>query len=127
MSKRFMWIGAVILVVLASLIGCSRPNLYSGKSSYWNIECSVNEPANVKKYSITYIGEDRLPVSDVQYTFKNSSNFQESGQHKGPTEKLKISGKATLSAPYVNEGSMAVQIRWNDKEETVTLTKQPKE
>jgi hypothetical protein len=118
-----IFIVSVLVIGLLGLIGCSRPTEFKGESKTWSVTCSVDQSANVKTFQIRYIGQDSEPNSHYSYSFKDSKNFQGSGEGKGTLEKLRISGKSIKDTPYINEDSFTLYIKWNDKEESIRIVK----
>jgi hypothetical protein len=116
-------IGLILLFGLAGLAGCSESMQYSGKSNEWSVECSISPSSKQKTYAIKYIGKGNQPVSNVQYSFENSSNFKYKGNSGSPSKDLRISGKSTLDSPYVKEDGFTLHIKWNNTEEEIQLVK----
>ncbi|TXK85027.1 hypothetical protein [Paenibacillus sp. N3.4] len=117
------WIVGLMIISLLGMIGCSKPIEYTGKTDDWRVECSVSPTDHVKAYVITYIGKDSLTVKNVSYSFMHSENFNYSGNSETSSKNLKISGKSTLEKPYVDEDSFTLHMKWNDKEDTISLVK----
>jgi hypothetical protein len=116
-------IGLILLFSLAALTGCAKSMQYTGKSNAWSVECSINPTSKQKTYAIKYIGKGNQPVSNVQYSFENSSNFKYKGNGGSPSKNLRISGKSTLDSPYVKENGFTLYIKWNNTEEEIQLVK----
>ncbi|WP_248924934.1 hypothetical protein [Paenibacillus hamazuiensis] len=108
---------------LFGLLGCSKAVEYSGESMSWSVECSIHPSANEKSYVIRYIGDAGQNIDTVSYSFESSHNFRAKGESKPQSTSLKIGGKSNLDAPYKEEAGFTLRMKWNDKEETIQLTK----
>ncbi|NEW08344.1 hypothetical protein GK047_20305 [Paenibacillus sp. SYP-B3998] len=117
------WIVSLILLSLIGLIGCSKPIDFNGQNQSWRVDCSLDRSANEKAFVIKYIGKESKSVENVSYSFVNSKNFKFSGKSETHSSNLKISGKSTLDTPYVEEDRFTLSIKWNDKEEEISLVK----
>lgn len=117
------WIVGIMLVSILGLMGCSKPIEFTGKTEDWLVECSVHPSNHAKAFTITYVGKDSQSVKDVSYSFINSENFNQSGKSETSSKNLKMSGKSTEQTPYVDEDGFDLQIKWNDKEDTINVVK----
>ncbi|MCY9656936.1 hypothetical protein P5G65_11805 [Paenibacillus chondroitinus] len=117
------WFVGLICASLLGLIGCSKTIEFTGKTEDWQVECSVHPSDHVKAYTIAYIGKDSQAVENVSYSFMNSKNFNQSGTSETSSKNLKMSGKSTEETPYTDEDDFKLHIKWNDKEDTITVVK----
>lgn len=118
--RRFIM--SMLLISLLWLMGCSEQREFKGESLNWSVTCSVT--AKDKSYEIRYIGQESQSDTTVQYEFKESRNFQNSGESKGSFKNKIISGTSTMNSPYFDEDHFTLHVQWNDKEETIRVVKQ---
>ncbi|NOU95003.1 hypothetical protein GC093_17500 [Paenibacillus sp. LMG 31456] len=117
------FIVGVIIASLLGLMGCSSPIEFKGKSDTWSVTCSVDQSANEKSFLIQYTGEKSQKINNLSYSFVDSENFKNNGENKNSSANLKISGSSTMDTPYVNEDNFKLIIKWNGKEETISVRK----
>lgn len=119
--KSPVWLALTFTIGLLVLTGCSSPVKFEGKSENWKVDCTYNSAAKTKSYDIRYIGDEETFDGVVSYAFKDSSNFQESGESKVVLKSEKIAGKSTVSTPIVDEEQFSLEMKWNGHQETIPI------
>ncbi|MBB6673805.1 hypothetical protein [Cohnella nanjingensis] len=119
--KSPLLLSLTFIIGLSVLTGCSTPVKFEGKSENWTVNCTYNSSAKTKSYDIRYIGDEETFDGSVSYAFKDSSNFQESGESKVVLKIKKIAGKSTVSTPVVDETQFSLEMKWNGHHETIPV------
>ncbi|MEK8129211.1 hypothetical protein WMW72_14995 [Paenibacillus filicis] len=123
--RRLTAIGLLAVGILG-LTGCSRTVEFQGESDTWKAACTIQTSAQEKACEIRYTGDVSAPNSRIVYSFKDSSNFQFSGERKGLKKGLLISSKAATNRPvkpYTEEDEFTLHIRRDDREDVILLAK----
>jgi Prokaryotic membrane lipoprotein lipid attachment site len=124
MLKKILFIIGTMLL----LAGCNTKDFsFSGESDHWHAELNVNQSSDFEKkdFVLKYKGEDVDSVGDVAYTVEEGiREYGRTGVTLDGNGVLRDSSESNPTNDKMSEDAeVEVTVKWNDQEETFTLTK----
>ncbi|WP_138495161.1 hypothetical protein [Paenibacillus pinistramenti] len=121
MHKKFRFILVISLFVL-TLTACSNYE-WDGRSQSWDASFSYSSDNKTASYTIKYIGEE-ASITGFSYQFSGNVLTAFGGEEKKLQSPFQIKQKLSGKDYSKENSSVNLTIKWNGKEERLTLNKQ---
>lgn len=123
--SSFLFFTILVIFTLFTLTSCGKEQVFKGSGEFWNVKVVQNSVPDHFEIGFEYIGQESS-LNSFEFKFLNS-DFNASGSTQINKEPPYI-----YSVKYVKEqdageklqsDSLKAKIKWNNKEEEVTLSK----